>query len=527
MKKHIILFVAALAVSLCGGSLFAQENCSALIPMPNSIVQGEGMPFEISEGRTSIYVSHPELSFAAQQLQQIIDEEMQLEIPRSSSPDAPIQLRVDNGMEGEEHYRLEVMHEGLTIRGGSPKAVFYGVMTLHQLLMGDICATRQQQIMPVVIDDAPRFPLRALMIDPARHFLPIEDVKFYIDQMVRYKYNVLQLHLTDDQGWRIEVKKYPRLASPQHYTQEELRELVRYAAQRHVEIVPELDIPGHTVAILAAYPELGCTSSQAIAKEVGKTTNLMLCASNDRVYEMYRDILGEVADLFPSKSIHLGGDESVIDKNWGTCAHCLAMMKQCGYQEPSQLMIPFFDRMLAILKEQGKKPILWCELDSIFPPVTGYLFPYPKEVTLVSWRGQLTPACLDFTYESGNALIMAPGEYAYLDYPQFKGDLPEFNNWGMPVTTLERCYEFDPGYGAPQEKQAHIQGIMATLWGEAIEDINRLTYMTYPRALALSEAGWTEMEHRSWESFKQRLYPNLTYLMKQGVSVRVPFEIAR
>ena len=122
---------------------------------------------------------------------------------------------------------------------------------------------------------------------------------------------------------------------------------------------------------------------------------------------------------------------------------------------------------------------------------------------------------------------MAPGEYAYLDYPQFKGDLPEFNNWGMPITTLERCYEFDPGYGAPREKQAHIQGIMATLWGEAIEDINRLTYMTYPRALALSEVGWTEMEHRSWESFKQRLYPNLTYLMKQGVSVRVPFEIAR
>lgn len=147
-------------------------------------------------------------------------------------------------------------------------------------------------------------------------------------------------------------------------------------------------------------------------------------------------------------------------------------MKELGYQKASQLMIPFFDRMLTFVQENGKTPILWCELDRIYPPANDYLFPYPKNVTLVSWRGGLTPTCLELTRKYGNPLIMAPSEYAYLDYPQYKGDLPEFNNWGMPVTTLEKCYQFDPGYGVSAADQAHIQGIMGTLWGEAIRDMS-------------------------------------------------------
>ena len=144
---------------------------------------------------------------------------------------------------------------------------------------------------------------------------------------------------------------------------------------------------------------------------------------------------------------------------------------------------------------------------------------------LITWRAGLTPKCIELTAKHGNPLIMAPGEYTYLDYPQLKGDLPEFKNWGMPVTTLETCYRFDPGYGLPAAQQAHILGITGTLWGEAMQDINRVTYMTYPRGLALAEAGWTQMEHRSWDSFKERMYPNLMNLMKHGVFVRVPFEI--
>ena len=388
-----------------------------------------------------------------------------------------------------------------------------------------MCVTAQKKISSVIIDDAPRFSYRALMLDPARNFLPVEDVKFFIDQMVRYKYNTLQLHLTDDQGWRVEIKEYPGLVGKDYYTQEQLADLIQYAAKRHVEILPELDIPGHTVAILATYPELGCTHTDTLPKIVGKTLDLMLCANNEKVYTVYRNIIKEISELFPSRYIHLGGDEAVVEKNWTKCERCQAMMKELGYQKASQLMIPFFDRMLTFVQENGKTPILWCELDRIYPPANDYLFPYPKNVTLVSWRGGLTPTCLELTRKYGNPLIMAPGEYAYLDYPQYKGDLPEFNNWGIPVTTLEKCYQFDPGYGVSAADQAHIQGIMGTLWGEAIRDMNRVTYMTYPRGMALAEVGWTQMEHRDWESFKKRLYPNMMNLMKKGVSLRVPFEI--
>ena len=431
----------------------------------------------------------------------------------------------------QEGYKLSVTPTNITITASQPNGFFYGVETLYQLqppaVYGKERNKRADWSIPAVeIEDAPRFAYRGMMLDVCRNFSPIEYVYKFIDMLAMHKMNTFHWHLTDDQGWRVEIKKHPKLVGKDYYTQEQLAEIIQYAAQRNIEVIPELDIPGHTVAILAAYPELGCTHTDTLPKIVGKTTDLMLCANNEKVYSVYQDIIKEISSLFPSDYIHLGGDEAVIEKNWTQCSRCQAMMKKLGYQKASQLMIPFFSRMLSFVQENNKTPILWCELDNIYPPANDYLFPYPKNVTLVSWRGGLTPTCLELTRKHGNPLIMAPGEYAYLDYPQLKGDFPEFNNWGMPVTTLEKSYQFDPGYGVPAEDQAHITGVMGTLWGEAIRDINRATYMAYPRAFALAEAGWTQMKFRNWESFKQRLYPNLTNLMKKGVSVRVPFEIA-
>lgn len=520
MRTFICICLLLLTVHLP-----AQDITSALLPMPNQITLSKEKPFVIRPGKTAVYWNRPELELMARSLQDVLRDRMQIEIPVSESERADIRLLIDSAMEGKEHYVLEINAKGITVKGTTAAAVYYGVMTLDQLLLGDVCATSQKKLSSVYIDDAPRFAHRALMLDPARHFLPVDDIKFYIDQMARYKYNILQLHLTDDQGWRVEIQKHPKLVGKDYYTQEQLADLIKYAARRHIEIIPELDIPGHTVAILAAYPELGCTHTDTLPKNVGETVDLMLCANNEKVYTIYQDIIKEIAALFPSRYIHLGGDEAVIEKNWTKCERCQAMMKELGYQKASQLMVPFFGRMLSFVQDNGKTPILWCELDNIYPPANDYLFPYPKNVTLVSWRGGLTPTCLELTRKHGNPLIMAPGEYAYLDYPQFKGDLPEFNNWGMPVTTLQKSYQFDPGYGVPAQEQAHIQGVMGTLWGEAIRDINRATYMTYPRGLALAEAAWTQMEHRGWESFKRRLYPNLMDLMKKGVSLRVPFEI--
>ena len=506
--------------------VMAQDNFSALLPLPNEISRKGGEScFTVDGKKTLISYESEELEFAAEMLQEVLMRNMNERVGLSEGGNGALKLILDPTLENREQYIIDVGRKGVVIRGATRGAVFYGVVTLEQLLMGDVCLTSQKKIRGVRINDRPRFGYRAFMLDPARNFLPVESVKFFIDIMSKFKYNVLQLHLTDDQGWRVYIEKYPRLASKKHYTKEELKEIIRYAEQRNITVVPELDIPGHTSAMLSVFPEFKCVNRDSVPIVVGKTVNMMLCASADGVYSVLDNIIKEVAEIFPSEYIHLGGDEAAVAENWAKCRRCAGLMKKMGYSKPAQLMIPFFGQVMESVRRAGKKTILWCELDNIYLPVTDYLFPYPKETVLVSWRGGLTPKCLEFTRRYGNSVIMAPGEYAYLDYPQYVGDFPEFNNWGMPVTTLETCYRFDPGYGQPQEGQEHVMGIMATLWGEAIKDINRATYMAYPRGLALAEAGWTEMENRSWESFKSRMYPNLMSLMKQGVSVRVPFEI--
>lgn len=522
MNRSILLIVVVLAVLPLSYS-FAQDNISALIPLPNNISLGDGKFFVIDGKKTVIRFDSDELKFAAERLQNVIYKRINEYLNISSFADGDIQLLIDTTLGDKEQYSIDVSDTGIAIKGASKGAVFYGVITFEQILLGDVCMTLRKKIREIHINDRPRFGYRAIMLDPARSFLPVESVKFFIDKISLFKYNVLQLHLTDDQGWRIYIEKYPQLASKDHYTKAELKEIVEYAKERNVTIVPEIDIPGHTSAILSVFPELRCQHKETTPIEVGKTVNMMMCASLDKVYTVIGDILKETAEIFPSKYIHLGGDEAAIESNWAICPRCKQFMDAFKYDKPSQLMIPFFGRVLKIVENIGKQAILWCELDSIYPPANDYLFPYPKEIVLVSWRGGLTPKCLELTRQSGNSVIMAPGEYAYLDYPQYNGDFPEFNNWGMPVTTFETCYKFDPGYG--QTNQNHVMGIMATLWGEAIKDINRATYMAFPRSLALAEAGWTDMENRSWESFKQRMFPNLMNLVRQGVSVRAPFEI--
>ncbi len=520
------------------------QNCSplsALLPMPNEVeVWAEKAPFRLT-AETAIVTQLPADEFCVKELQRLLNEQMQRDVPvaqgRKHSASV-VELVLDASVEGKEHYILEVTKKKLSIKASTKAGLYYGVKTLEQILLGDVCRTEKGEVAALRVDDAPRFPRRALMLDPARHFYPVEDVKFFIEQMARYKYNVLQLHLTDDQGWRVEIESHPELTrlggfcNPKakgsengFYTQQQLKEIIAYAAQRNVEVVPELDVPGHTTAIVGVFPELKCAHWQKEKHESGLPYRYMLCAANEQVYALYDDIIREVAALFPSQHIHLGGDESIIEKNWSLCPRCQELKKKLGYREDRQLMNEFFRRILTSVRKYGKQATLWCELDNIYMPANEYLFDYPKDVTLVTWRMGLTPKCIELTAAHGHDLLMAPGEYAYLDYPQLKGDLPEFNNWGMPITTLEKAYEFDPGYGLPEAEQRHIVGVMGTLWAEAMQDINRVTYMTYPRGLALAEAGWTQMAHRGWKSFCRRMYPNLQHLMKQGVSVRVPFEV--
>ncbi len=534
MRCRVFIFTVALLATM-SLSIVAQDNLSALLPMPRSIQQIEGKPLNLHKvGRIECMMS--DSLFILQELKSIISSRTGIELPAKGGSAIIIK---ENTAAAPESYTIEATRKSLRIEG-SRSGIYYALKTLDQLLLGDTRNSTDGKITAVRIEDAPRYPHRAVMLDPARHFLPVEDVKFFIDQMAKYKYNKLQLHLTDDQGWRIEIKSHPALTrigahrNPKggsngpdngYYTQEQLKELVKYAAARNVEIIPELDIPGHSVAILAAYPHLGCAFRRNEKKDLGHTTNMMLCAACDEAYDVYRDIIAEVAQIFPSTQIHLGGDEAAVKENWAQCADCKALMEKMGYDKPSQLMNIFFGRMLEIVRNNGKEAILWCELDNMWPPANEYLFPYPQGVTLVTWRNALTPKCIELTRKYGHKLIMAPGEHTYLDYPQWRNDLPEYNNWGMPITTLEQSYKLDPGYNLPDDEQQHIQGVMATMWAEAIKDINRVNYMFFPRGLAIAEAGWSLMSRRSWESFKERLMPNLDDLMRSGVSFRVPFEI--
>lgn len=520
----------------------AQKNLSALMPMPNNITTSNGKDFKIKNAKR-ISTNLPSDAFCIKEFTRIIKERTGVEIVETTPEQGEkIEISIDTLIKQKERYTINITGKKISIRGGDTKSIFYALQTLDQILLGDKEKSEKALISPIAIDDRPRFGHRAVMLDPARHFIPLNDIKGFIDQMAKFKYNVLQLHLTDDQGWRIEIKSHPLLTekgafrdastkqqTPDngYYTQEELKELIQYAALRNIEIIPEIDIPGHSVAILTAYPELGCAFRQNETKTLGTTTNMMLCSACEKVYTIYNDIIKETAAIFPSEYIHLGGDEAAVNENWAKCENCLKLMHSRGCSTPSQLMNIFFEKILDTVRKNNKKAIMWCELNNIYPPADDYLFPYPQDVTLVTWRNALTPKCIELTHKYGHKLIMAPGEHAYLDYPQYKNDLPESGNWGMPVTTLEKCYELNPTYSLPEEKSNHIQGVMATMWAEAIKDIDRLYYMFFPRGLAIAECGWTDMNNRNRESFRQRLYPTLYELMITGIPFRVPFEIAK
>lgn len=516
--------------------LFGQDKISrleratmGLIPYPNSISLGSG---EYLLGhKLEFYSPHPDFALASRSLDSLFSRSFPSHRlhPIHRSKPAHIRLLHNPQIEGKEAYRLSISRRGICLEAAHPQGASYAVMTLMQLLESHY-DRRRESFAPLErlnIDDSPRYPVRALMLDPARHFLPLEAVKAYIDEMQRYKFNTLQLHLTDDQGWRFEVKSHPRLASPQHYTQEDLRSLLTYAESKGIALVPEIDIPGHTAALLANYPQLRVEAHQDSVFVLGKTDNVMISATEEVSYQLLGDVFAELAKIFPRGTrLHLGGDESAIQRNWAKSPSHRTLMKRLGYHKPEQLMNYFFGRVYDLIRPYGFQLIQWCELDNIRPPAQEYLMDYPQDVCLVTWRMQLSPKCIELTRKSGHHLILAPGESAYLDYPQWQGDLPEANNWGMPITSLERSYNFDLKAGISANKDnEHIIGVMATLWGEAIKDIHRANYMTYPRALAIAEQGWTQHQSRSWERFRRSLPYVLNTLERSGIAHRRPVEL--
>ena len=430
-----------------------------------------------------------------------------------------LQLELDSTIStNPEAYQLHVMPGAIVIRGVTPTAVFWGLMTLEQMLTPSSQDVLVASLPTLRIEDAPRTQLRELMIDPARIFIPLSELRPFVVEMARYKLNALHLHLVDDQAWRMEIKSYPRLTDvgskrtgmddmpleiSGYYTQEEMREFVQFAARYHVDVIPEIEMPGHEVAAIHCYPQLTCGAREVPIRTTCGVSNELLCPGEEFVYEFLGNVFRELSEVFPSRYIHLGGDEAgnpALDC-WTHCEKCEALKAKLGIplsdrSENWRLQEYLFNRVIDTLRTcYGKTPMFWYETD--FKRI-------PEGCITFAWRHGLTAAAIRAAQENGAHIMLCPGEHCYLDYPAAPGDMPEVN-WGMPVTSLEQTYSLDPSWGFGEDfERNHLYGVAGTLWSECIPTPERLFYMTYPRAMALAEAGWSPQSRRQWPDFQQR-----------------------
>ena len=413
---------------------------------------------------------------------------------------------------GPEGYKLTVTRGNIGIEAAGAAGLFYGVQTLRQLMPPETesraAGKKAIDIPGLEIQDQPRYSWRGLMLDCSRTFLPISYLRSTIDRMALYKLNVLHLHLTDDQGWRLEIKKYPELTTVGahysaryggaggFYTQQEMRDLIAYARERNITIVPEMEMPGHSTEVLAAHPELACDLPEPRKFEVhpfweGDTELTQpLCAGNDKVYAMYQDILAEVIDLFPSPFIHVGGDEVPKDA-WKKCPRCQARMKAEGLKNEEELQSYFMRRMEKIVEAKDRRLVGWDEI------LEGGLAP---GAVVMSWRGTKGGVA---AAQMGHDVVMTPNPYVYFDYT-------------YSTTPTEKVYSYDPAATefTPVLAQ-HILGVQASMWTHIAATEDAIDYQIYPRLLALAEVAWTPQPLRNWSDFNSRLntqYPRLQSL---------------
>ncbi len=435
----------------------------------------------------------------------------------------------------EEGYELEVTPQSVTIRAAGPAGLFYGVQTLRQLLPPAIFSKEKVEAVEwsapcVRIIDHPRFQWRGLLIDPARHFIPVRDVERYIDAMALHKFNRLQIHLTDDQGWRLEIRKYPQLTQTGawmdfttvrqgggqtsdsrpggFYSQDDIRHLVRYASERYVTIVPEIEMPAHTGAAIVSYPQIGLYPDKLnlLAPEKRWTSNEGVLAPRPQTVTFMQNVLTEVMELFPSKHIHIGGDEANIT-HWAKSDEMQTLKQHLGLKDEAELHSWFIRQMDQFLTKHGRRLVGWDEI------LQGGLAP---GAVVMSWRGQaggITAA------KAGHDVVMAPTSHTYFDYYQGPKEAEPVAIGGL--IPLEKVYAFEP---VPAELTAaearHVLGGQGQLWGEYIADRKHREYMTYPRASALSEILWSQREGHNYEQFAARLAEHLKRLDAMGANYR-------
>ena len=527
MNTHNIFKAVLISTLLLIGNSCSERKGIDVIPMPRSVEYHSGN-FVISP-ETKFYTN---LSAESRQaLTDYLEGTSLGSVPfaESATGNNGIELNLCDSsiVTGNEAYRIEIDKKGVRLSANTETGIFYGLQTLLQLLNnGD-----NKTLPALTINDSPRFPYRGLHLDVSRHFFDKEFVKKQLNAMAYFKMNRLHWHLTDGAGWRIEIKKYPRLTSfaawrpfdklndwwvggrtfceqddPRavggYYTQDDIREVVAYAADRHITIIPEIEMPGHSEEVLATYPELSCSGKPYV--------NADFCIGTEKTFEFLENVLLEVIDLFPSEYIHIGGDEA-SKSSWKTCPRCQRRMADEHLNSVDELQSYMIHRIEKFLNDHGRKIIGWDEI------IEGGLSP---TATVMSWRGEEGGIK---AVKAGNQAIMTPGKYCYLDAFQ---DAP--NTQPMAIggyLTLEKVYSFEPVPDSLSTKEAElILGVQGNVWTEYIPTPEHFEYMIYPRILALAEIGWSPSGGKKWDNFHTRALQAVNILREQGYN---PFPLEK
>lgn len=494
MKRHLFLMAILLALPLL--SFAAVGGPESILPTPAQVSVGEG---------TTLYRT-PVVTIGGKSF-------------RKATATLPAFAQ-------EEAYRLTISRKGIRIEANTDAGAFYAQQSLAQMRRtGDTlsCCT---------IFDYPRFAYRGIMLDISRHFRDKEFICKQIDAMAEYRLNRLHLHLTDDAGWRIEIKAYPRLteyaawrkgaswkewrqggrkylqrdeegAQGGFLTQDDAREIVAYAAARHITVIPEIEMPGHSAEVLAAYPELACLTPDG--QPAIRFSDL--CPGNEATYSFLETVLGEILEIFPSQYIHVGGDEA-SKRNWTDCPRCQALMEQEGLQSTDELQSYLIARIERFLNAKGRSLLGWDEI------LEGGLAP---NATVMSWRG--TEGGIKAA-SMGHDVVMTPGAWCYLDkYQDAQFKEPEAIGGYLP---LEKVYSYDPLTGIPENAQNHVLGVQGNLWHEYIPTPEHTEYMLWPRALAIAEIAWTQPERKDWDDFHDRALAESDHLVEMSYH---PFDL--
>ncbi|WP_336718871.1 family 20 glycosylhydrolase [Chryseobacterium mucoviscidosis] len=516
-----------LVLSVLFSSLFFTQTRLNLIPYPQKVELKTGN-FEIS-GNT-LFVGDKksnEYKYFMDNFKKIYPKNSSQNIKKTKPNFISLllnkDLKTDNKREFNSNYIINISNEMMMVVGKNPEGLFQGIQTLLQLIK----TSEDGKIPALEIQDSPKFQWRGMHLDVSRHFFTVEEVKQYIDYLAMYKLNTFHWHLTDDQGWRIEIKKYPKLTQigskrkesmigayvdntfdgkpygPYFYTQEQIKEVVKYAQERHVTIVPEIEMPGHALAALSAYPDLACIKGSFEPATKWGVFDDVFCPK-DETFTFLENVLDEVIALFPSQYIHIGGDECPKTR-WKECPHCQELIKKNNLKDEHGLQSYFIQRIEKYVNSKGRKIIGWDEI------LEGGLAPNAAVMSWTGIKGGVEAA------KSGHFAVMTPGSYCYFDH--YQGDPATEPNAFGGFTPLDKVYSYNP---IPEELNAeqakYILGVQANLWTEYILDFKHVQYMIFPRLLALSEVGWGTADPKNYKEFEGRVIHEFKNLDKMGVN---------